>query len=102
MVSTLGGGEEMMSVTVRVPGALRQQTGGKTTVEVEASDIAQALQSLESLHPTLRPLLRDDQGALRPKVQVYLNDVHIRFLQGLETPLKDGDQIYVVPIIIGG
>jgi len=91
-----------MSVTVRVPGALRQQTGGRTTAEVEASDIALALEALESLYPKLRSLLRDEQGLLRPKVQVYLNDVHVRFLQGLETPLNDGDQIYVVPNVMGG
>ena len=91
-----------MPVTVRVPGALRQQTGGRTAVEVAASNIAQALEALEALHPKLRPLLRDEQGVLRPKVQVYLNDVHVRFLQGLETPLNDGDQIYVVPNVMGG
>jgi molybdopterin synthase sulfur carrier subunit len=91
-----------MAVTVIVPGALRQQTGGRTTVEVEADDVAHALERLETLYSALRPLLRDEQGLLRPQVQVYLNDVHVRFLQGLETPLNDGDQIYVVPNVMGG
>jgi len=91
-----------MSVTIKVPGALRQQTGETTTVEVEASNVAQALERLEVLYPQLRPFLRDEQGMLRPKVQVYLNDAHVRFHQGLETPLSDGDQIYVVPTIMGG
>ena len=91
-----------MIVTVRVPGALRQQTGGTTTFDVEARDVAQALEGLETLHPKLRSFLRDEQGAFRPKVQVYLNDVHVRFLEGFETPLSDGDQIYVVPTIMGG
>ena len=91
-----------MSVQVRIPSALRTQAGGLTRVEVDAGDVAQALLGLEAACPALTPVLRDAQGGLRPKVGVYVNDVHVRFTQGLETPLQDGDQVYVVPIVMGG
>jgi molybdopterin synthase sulfur carrier subunit len=91
-----------MLVQVRVPTALRQATGGATRVQVEASDVAAALQELEAACPALQPVLRDEQGALRPQVSVYVNDRHVRYLQGLETPLQEGDEVYVVPIVMGG
>jgi molybdopterin synthase sulfur carrier subunit len=91
-----------MAITVRVPSALRKQTGGAMAIELEADNVAQALERLDLLHPALRSHLRDEQGLLRPKVQVYVNDVHVRFLQGVQTPLSDGDRIYVVPNVMGG
>ena len=48
------------------------------------------------------PLLRNESGALRPRVNIYVNDEHVRFRQGLQTPLQDGDTVYVMPIIMGG
>lgn len=91
-----------MTVNVRIPSALRTQAGGLTRVEVRACDVAQALLELEAACPALTPVLRDAQGGLRLQVGVYVNDVHVRFLQGLATPLQDGDQVYVLPIVMGG
>ena len=91
-----------MPVKVRIPSALRTKDGGLTRVEVDAVDFAQALLGLEAACPALTPVLRDAQGGLRPKVGVYVNDVHIRYLYGLATPLQDGDQVYVLPIVMGG
>jgi len=91
-----------MLVQVRVPTALRTRTGGTTEIEVQAGDVATALQELEAACPALKPVLRDEQGALRPRVSVYVNDRHVRYLQGLETPLQEGDEVYVVPIVMGG
>jgi molybdopterin synthase sulfur carrier subunit len=91
-----------MPVQVRIPGALRARTGGLTLIEVHAADIADALRRLEAACPALTLVLRDERGALRPKVGVYVTDVHVRYLRGLETPLQDGDQVYVVPIVMGG
>ncbi len=91
-----------MAVKVKVPGALRAKTGGANQVEVEAQDVAQALECLQAMFPALSTVLRDESGTLRPRVNLYVNDVHVRFLQGLETPLHDGDRVYVVPIVMGG
>ncbi|MBN1641405.1 MAG: MoaD/ThiS family protein [Anaerolineae bacterium] len=91
-----------MQVEIRVPGALRAKTGGATTVLVEANTVSQALVRLVSAFPVLAPALYGDDGALRPRVNVYVNDVHVRYLQHAETPLRDGDQVYVVPIVMGG
>jgi molybdopterin synthase sulfur carrier subunit len=91
-----------MLVQVRVPTALRQVTGGTTRVRVEASDVATALQELEAACPALKPMLRDEAGTLRPRVSVYINDRHVRYLQGMETRLQEGDEVYVMPIVMGG
>lgn len=91
-----------MSVRIRVPGILVAKTGGPTEIDVEAGTVAQALQQLEARLPALQPLLRSAEGGLRAQVQVYVNDVHVRFRQGIETPLRDGDLVYVVPLVMGG
>ena len=91
-----------MPIQVRVPTALRQVTGGTTRIEVKANHVGAALQELEAAYPALKPVLRDQEGALRPRVSVYVNDRHVRFLQGLETPLEDGDEVYVLPVVMGG
>ena len=91
-----------MPIQVRVPTALRQVTGGTTRIEVEATDIGAALKELEAAYPALKPVLRDEEGALRPCVSVYVNDRHVRYLQGLETPLQDGDEVFVLPVVMGG
>ena len=91
-----------MQVVVRLPSALRFHTGGVTQINVQASTVAEALQSLEQQFPALIPLLRDEAGQLRPKVNLYVNDEHVRYRQGEQTPLQDGDTVLVVPIIMGG
>ena len=91
-----------MPIQVRVPTALRQVTGGTTRIEVEATHVGAALKELESAYPALRAVLRDEEGTLHPRVSVYVNDRHVRFLQGLETPLEDGDEVYVLPVVMGG
>ena len=91
-----------MSVRVRIPSALRARAGGPTEIVVDARDVAHALRQLEAVYPALTPMLRDVEGTLRPKVMIYVNDVHVRFRQGLDTSLQDGDQVYVVPVVMGG
>jgi MoaD family protein len=94
--------EGIVSVRVRIPSALRSHTGGETQVELEATTVEQALQDLEERFPALILLLRDEGGALRPRVSIYVNDEHVRYRQGLQTPLHDGDQVFVMPTIMGG
>jgi len=91
-----------MSVRVRVPSALRAKMGSAGEVDVEAHDVAQVLCLLRERYPDLARCLYNEQGQLRPVVQIYVNDEHVRFRQGLETPLHDGDRVYIVPLVMGG
>jgi molybdopterin synthase sulfur carrier subunit len=81
---------------------LRSHTGGITQISVEGDTVEQALRGLEAQLSGLTPFLRDKEGELRPRVSIYVNDEHVRFHQGLQTPLRDGDLVYVVPTIMGG
>ena len=91
-----------MSARVRIPSALRSHTGGATQFTLQASTVAEALRGLEERFPALIPLLRDEAGRLYPRVNVYVNDQHVRYLQSEQTPLQDGDTVLVVPIVMGG
>lgn len=89
-------------VTVRIPTPLRTLTGGKSEVETTASDIQSMIESLNGQFPGLKDRVCDDKGEIRRFVNIYLNEEDIRFLQGRDTPLKDGDEISIVPAIAGG
>jgi molybdopterin converting factor small subunit len=91
-----------MPVVVRIPSALRAHTGGTTQINVATSTVEEVLRSLEERFPALTPFLRDESGALRPRVNIYVNDEHVRYRQGVQTPLQDGDTVLVTPIIMGG
>jgi adenylyltransferase/sulfurtransferase len=91
-----------MPVTITIPTALRQFTGGNSRIEVEASTAAEALNGLTMVHADLRRHLYDDKKSLRSFVNVYVNDEDIRHQSGGDTPLKDGDTIMIVPSIAGG
>lgn len=91
-----------MSVRVRIPAPLRSVTSGETEVSVGASSVDQALAELESRFPAIRQRLRDDQGELRRFVNLYVNGEDVRFLQGLNTSLKAGDEVSIIPAVAGG
>ena len=90
-----------MSITVRIPTPLRTLTGGEEAVAVSGSNVAGLLESLEAAYPGIKERLVDEKG-VRRFVNLYLGDEDIRFLDGLETKLKDGDEISIVPAIAGG
>ena len=90
-----------MSVEVRIPTVLRQYTGGEKAVQGAGGTLVELLDDLESRHPGLRDRLIDDKG-LRRFVNVYLNDEDVRFLGGLETEVKDGDNVTILPAVAGG
>jgi MoaD family protein len=90
-----------MSIEVRIPTILRQYTGGEKAVEGAGSTLAELIDDLESRHSGLRNRLVDEKG-LRRFVNVYLNDEDVRFLGGLETSVKDGDNVTVLPAVAGG
>ncbi len=91
-----------MSVRVRIPAPLRSITEGKSEVTVGVGSVAQALSELETQFPQIRQRLRDDEGALRRFVNLYVNGEDVRFLQGLETGLKTGDEVSIIPAVAGG
>ncbi len=91
-----------MQVRVRVPTPLRRFTGGKDEVEAQGESIRTVIEDLEQRHPGLKERLLDDKGDLRRFVNVYLNGDDIRFLDQLNSQVKDGDDISIVPAIAGG
>ncbi len=91
-----------MPVQVRVPTPLRRFTAGKDEVAAEGASIRAIIENLEKNHPGLRERLMDDKGELRRFVNVYLNGDDIRFLDQLNSKVKDGDDISIVPAIAGG
>jgi molybdopterin converting factor small subunit len=90
-----------MAIEVRIPTILRTYTDGAKQVEGTGSNLGELIADLESRHVGLSARLLD-AGALRRFVNVYLNDEDVRFLSGLDTPVKDGDTITVLPAVAGG
>ncbi len=91
-----------MPVTIMIPTALRQFSGGSSRLEVEAETVGEALERLTSRHGELRRHLYDDNNVLRSFVNVYVNDDDVRHQLGVETPVKEGDTLMIVPAIAGG
>jgi len=90
------------NVSVRIPTPLRGHVGGASSVELQGATVGEVLRELVSRHDKLRGRLFDEQGELNRFVNVFLNDEDIRFLQGLDSPVKDGDGVVLVPAIAGG
>jgi sulfur-carrier protein len=90
-----------MSVTVRIPTPLRTLTAGMESVSVAGSTVGDVLDNLEAAHPGMKERLVDEKG-VRRFVNLYLGDEDIRFLDGLQTSVKAGDELSIVPAIAGG
>ena len=91
-----------MAVTVKIPTPLRGLTADKDTYDAPAGDLNGIVQSLEGAFPGMRERLLDDGGELRRFVNIYVNGEDVRFLDGLTTALKDGDEVSIVPAVAGG
>ena len=91
-----------MAIEVRIPTILRTYTGGAKAVDGAGATLDELLSNLDKDHSGLRDRLVDDSGKLRRFVNVYLNDEDVRFLGALETPVKDGDTVTVLPAVAGG
>jgi sulfur-carrier protein len=94
--------ELSMSLTIRIPTQLRTFTGGSGEVEVEAASVGDALKALDAAHPGLADRLFDESGQLRRFVNVFLADEDVRFLDGLATPIAEGQTLSIVPAVAGG
>jgi len=90
-----------MEITVRIPAPLRTLTGGKDEVSAEGGTIADLIVDLDRKHPGLKDRLLDEKG-VRRFVNIYVGEEDVRFLEGLKTELKTGDQVSIVPAIAGG
>ena len=90
-----------MAIEVRIPTILRSYTGGAKAVESSGATLDELLNNLDAAHGGLRERLVDGEK-LRRFVNVYLNDEDVRFLAGLDTPVKDGDTVTVLPAVAGG
>ncbi|MBW4689080.1 MoaD family protein [Nostoc sp. B(2019)] len=91
-----------MAITVLVPTALQNFTNNQATLECSGSNIAELLDSLEQSFPGIKSRLCDEAGKPRRFLNLYLNSEDIRFLEGTDTPLKDGDEVSIVPAVAGG
>ena len=91
-----------MAKNVRIPTPLRKLTNNEEVVEIKATTIGEAIVELQSKYPGIKERLVDDNGEVRRFVNVYVNEEDIRFLKNQQTPLKDGDEISIVPAFAGG
>jgi molybdopterin synthase sulfur carrier subunit len=91
-----------MSVTLKIPPPLRSLTGGKNEVEVDATDISSALTALDQKHPGIAICVRNEQGEPRKHILIFINNDDIRERQGMQSPLRSGDVVFIMPAVSGG
>ena len=86
---------------VQIPTPMREQAGGQSEVEVAGATVKAALDDLLRQYPAVGPKLFDN-GKLRPYINVFVNDEDIRYLDDLDTPVKDGEVVALIPAVAGG
>lgn len=91
-----------MAVTVRIPTTMRPISGGASTVEVEGSTLKEVLDALNARHDGFGERLFDGNGDLHKFVNIFVSDDDVRYLQGLDTPVKPGDTVSIIPAVAGG
>ncbi len=91
-----------MSVYVYIPTPFRRATNNADRVSLDAADVRELLDELEGQFAGLKGLVRDEQGDVHNHVNIYVNSEAIEALQGLETALKDGDEVSIIPALAGG
>jgi sulfur-carrier protein len=91
-----------MAVTVKLPTQLRDAAGGAVAAEAEGATVGEVLEALYAEHSELHTRISDDNGGLRRFVNVYLRGEDIRFLDGLDTEVGEGDEVTILPAVAGG
>jgi len=91
-----------MAVTVYIPTPFRRATGNRDRVEVGAGSVGGALDELERAYGGLKGLVRNERGDVHPHVNLYVNSEEIDDRDGLATPLRDGDELSIIPALAGG
>lgn len=91
-----------MAIDVRVPTVLRRHTGGEKSVSGSGETLGDLIDDIGQRHAGLREALVSDDGSLHRFVNVYVNDEDVRYLNGITTPLEDGDTVAILPAVAGG
>ncbi|WP_369137100.1 MoaD/ThiS family protein [Modestobacter versicolor] len=91
-----------MAIQVRIPTILRTHTGGNKTVEGRGDTLAALVDDIDAQHPGIKNRLVTDEGKLHRFVNVYVNDEDVRFTGALDTAVKDGDSVTILPAVAGG
>jgi adenylyltransferase/sulfurtransferase len=91
-----------MAATLLIPTALRGFADGSAELELEGATAGELISALATKHPEIKEHLYDENGELRSFINVYVGDESIKRLQGLDTPVKDGETVMLVPAIAGG
>ncbi len=91
-----------MAVTVRIPTTMRPISGGASTVQVEGSTLRGVLVALNAAHNGFSERLFDDAGELHKFVNIFVSDDDVRYMDGLDTAVKDGDTVSIIPAVAGG
>ncbi|MGI8882170.1 MAG: MoaD family protein [Jatrophihabitans sp.] len=91
-----------MAIQVKIPTILRTYTGGEKNVEASGGTLSALVDDLDTRHEGLKGRLLTDEGSLHRFVNVYVNDEDVRFTGSLDTPLKDGDAVTILPAVAGG
>jgi len=91
-----------MSVRVKLPTILRKHAGGEALVDADGATLRELLSDLESRYPGITKNVVSDEGGLHRFVNVYVNDEDVRYLGSLETAVKDGDTVSILPAVAGG
>ena len=91
-----------MAVEIKIPNVLRAQADGQATIALEGATVGDVFNQLVTRYPGLRGNLLDDAGGLHKFVNVYKDDDDIRYLEGLDTKVADGDVLSILPAVAGG
>ncbi len=91
-----------MAVTVRLPGSLREVTGGQSKISASAGTLGDVVGDIERRHPGFRDRVLDDTGAIRTYVNVYIGEEDARTSGGSAAPVPDGAEVMVIPAMAGG
>lgn len=91
-----------MAVEVRVPSLLRSLVGGTKSIQASGKTVGQALDDVESRYPGFKERVIDSNGTVKQFVTIFINGEDVRYMQNLDTPVRDGDQLSILPAVAGG
>jgi molybdopterin synthase sulfur carrier subunit len=91
-----------MAVTVNVTSVIQQVVNGQRAFPAEGATVGQLIENIETQYPGFANQIMDESGQLRRFVNIYLNDEDVRYLQGKDTPIGDGDEVSFLPALAGG
>ena len=91
-----------MSVSLKIPTPLRRMTNGESTVDVDGTNLIECIDSLDAQYPGIKERLVSDNGELHRFVNIYVNGEDVRFIDGIKTPIKTGDEVSIVPAVACG